>query len=315
MLGFRGLTSSSAKLRLAALAALIIFGAVAAFAHTERADAEFAVTYNTVCSQNGYWTVSGLTDVQQPKGSIRCDVAKPGWIFDLSTPTVGDTRWTYDGDRVSTPVCVHSGGVESGGCEYGQSAYRLIPTEIIGTPRPPVDQSLAHGTQFEGFTYTADDANRAVRGDDGHCYREERIMGQWQRSISYGTDEDACRQASWQAYHVSVNNRLLVSIPSGRPLGELLRTAAVPQEPEMYVRWVIDDEARTGTSFAATAGTPGAIKTCQVYDSLGNYRGRILGGSAPCPGGSIIDDNFGRPLTEHERRVVEWQRRQQESQE
>ena len=291
----RHLTSSTTKLRLAALAALIAIGAMAAIADTERADATGGVRYETVCSPGGYWTVRGLIDSQQPKGLIRCDVSKPSWIFDLSTVTIGDTKWVYAGDRVLTPDCSHSDGV----CD----PPRLIVTISAGAPRPPVNQPLADGTQYAGFTYTADKDNRAVRGADGHCYREERIGGQWQRSVSYGTDAEACRRASSQAYHVSVNNRLYASeadIPSGTPPGDVRETPLVPPgpEPEVLVKRTITPGTTItrddGSTY--TVGSDGTYwsRTCVIYDRWGIKRGRVDGGTTPCPGGVRVDDSLPR---------------------
>ena len=63
---------------------------------------------------------------------------------------------------------------------------------------PPVNQPI------ESVIYTAPrhPDHRAVLGTDGNCYREERVSGQWRRSVPYGSSvSEDCRKASWNAYN------------------------------------------------------------------------------------------------------------------
>ena len=124
---------------------------------------------------------------------VPCDMAKPGWNF-------GDEGedhivWRYSEEN----------------------------------PEPPVNQSV------ESVIYTAPDqpGHRVVRGDDNNCYREERVRGKWQRSISYGADEESCRQAIWNTYNRWKEGRAMVNpdggtFPSGPPpAAAILDSAAV----------------------------------------------------------------------------------------
>ncbi|MCY3646805.1 MAG: hypothetical protein OXH07_07515 [Chloroflexi bacterium] len=145
---------------------------------------------------------------------IPCEEPKPGWVFDWNNP--GRIQFVYDGDRVVTPVVSATKEVATVVREVQEQG---ITRSIEGWSalRISLRQPLAEG---EEAAYYADDDNRAVRAADGHCYREQRINGQWRRSASYGTYADACRQASWNAYHRSRGQRLIVPIgpyPPGWP--------------------------------------------------------------------------------------------------
>ncbi len=119
-----------------------------------------------VCSDVGHWAIAGdLAPNPRSGSSIPCDMAKPGWTY--HDTKVGHIQFVY----------------------------------TQANPPPPVNQPVADGTNFPAFTYIADANHRAVRGADGNYYREERVNGRWQRSISYGADADAGRNASWNAHN------------------------------------------------------------------------------------------------------------------
>ena len=136
-------------------------------------------------------------DDSSPRGysNIPCDEAKPGWTFDTRQSTLGDILFLYDGDRVP-----------------GSS----LRAQEQGNKRPPVNQPVA---STNGIVYTADDNNRAVRGDDGNCYREQRVSNQWKRSGSYGSFASSCRYASWNAYYRSQGQPLLNPFTGTYPAG------------------------------------------------------------------------------------------------
>ncbi len=166
-----------------------------------RSPAPGPVSSSVQCSSNGYWVLLSGSLVGNPgaQSSIPCDMAKPAWTF---ANDKGDIRFIYD----------------------------------QGNPAPPVNQPRADGTNFSPFTYTADANNRAVRGADGHYYREQRVNGRWQRSNSYGryyTDVSA-RRASWNAHYRSRNLPLVNpdggTFPSSRAPGPPLFQSAGVQE-------------------------------------------------------------------------------------
>ena len=150
-----------------------------------------------VCNRDaGFWQVTNMGGFGWGDRFIPCDMAKPAWLFDRRPGRHGHIVWVYDGDYGSQPQ---------------------------GNLRPPVNQPV------EAVTYMVPDArnHRAVLGTDGQCYREERVGGRWQRSVSYGSGTDACRKAAWNAYNRSqgralVNPRNSVftsagTFPSGDP--------------------------------------------------------------------------------------------------
>ena len=106
---------------------------------------------------------------------VPCDMAKPGWLF--SEKGDGSIIWAYSET----------------------------------SPEPPVNQPV----ESVIYTVPGQPNHRAVRGTDGNCYREERVGGKWQRSISYGTDEESCRQASWNAYNRWKAGRAMVNPDGG----------------------------------------------------------------------------------------------------
>lgn len=183
---------------------LVAFAALAAsaFMTGDRAAAE-----SVVCSE-GQWVAAGRTSNSGALSGIPCDEPKPGWIFDWGSPTPGHIRFVYDGDRVVAPYMV--GGVV-------RTTIRQVQQGIM---RPSVNQPVA--SEDSAYLYQAGRDNRAVRGDDGQCYREQRIRGQWRRSGAYGSDAEACRKASWNAYRRSQGLPLInphgdEAFPSGTP--------------------------------------------------------------------------------------------------
>ena len=151
-------------------------------------------SYRIECSEFGYWHVTNKGTIGYGDYTIPCDMAEPAWFYDQRPGRLGYIIWVYEGapGRWANPL----------------------------PPRPPVNQPLANGDPYDAFLYVADADNRAVRGTDGNHYREQRVRGQWQRSISYGSDEAAGRNASWNAYNRSqgrpmVNPRSSLFTPAG----------------------------------------------------------------------------------------------------
>ena len=188
---------------------------MAAFAFTtgDRAAAE-----SVVCS-DGQWVVSGVGSYNPGANSgIPCDESKPGWVFDWNNP--GHIKWVYDGDRVVTPYTTEGSSVV-------RTAIREVQEQ--GNTRPPVNQPRATGES--AYLYQADANNRAVRGADGQCYREQRIRGQWRRSGAYGATAEACRRASWNAIYRSARlgtlNPISGAFPDGLPEPPVLQAATM----------------------------------------------------------------------------------------
>ncbi|MYA01841.1 MAG: hypothetical protein F4Y35_08650 [Chloroflexi bacterium] len=171
------------------LFAVLAMLAAAAFTSGDRARAGSP----SVQCVEGYWALVGnMTGFEDWWSGVGCDAAKPGWVFDWDHEA--RILWVYDGDRVATP--------------YTDSPSTVIRTEIRevqeqGNKRPPVNQPV------DRVVYEANGNNRAVLGDDGNCYREERFQGRWQRSGSYGTGNEQCRRASWNAYYRSQERALV----------------------------------------------------------------------------------------------------------
>ena len=160
-------------------------------------------TLSVTCTSTGYWVLFRGGSVSSNPGAhsgIPCDMAKPAWNFDLNKEP-GHIRFIYDG-------------------EPGRQRQGNLP--------PPVNQPV------EEVIYTADANNRAVLGADGKYYREERVNGRWQRSISYGPDTEAARNASWNA-HNRWQRRPMVNpdggtFPSGpAPVTPVFESAAVDE--------------------------------------------------------------------------------------
>ncbi len=195
------------------LGALAILAAFA-FSATDRASAQDATwTWSIDCHpESNVWYVTDGS-LRVTKSDIPCDEAKPGWTFDWNN--LGDILFLYDGDRTTVPVTRADGTVTG-------TTVREVNEQ--GNTPPPVNQplhELADGTN--SFVYSADANNRAVRGDDGQCYREQRVSSQWKRSGSYGygigLTSQACRKAAWNAYYRSQGQPLLNPFGGGYPAG------------------------------------------------------------------------------------------------
>ena len=128
------------------------------------------LTYSTVCSEEGKWALEYATDyplAPREHSDIPCDMAKPSWRINQN--------------------------------EYGYDDINPVYNEA--NPAPPVNQAVAV------VIHAAPDQpdHRVVLGAGDICYREERVDGQWQRSVSYGayvaTGAERCREATWNAYY------------------------------------------------------------------------------------------------------------------
>ena len=181
------------------IGALAILAAFA-FSTTDRASAQDATwTWSIDCHPESYvWYVTDGS-FRVTKSDIPCDEPKPGWTFDWNN--LGDILFLYDGDRTTVPVTRADGTVTG-------TTVREVNEQ--GNKRPPVSQPL-HTTN--AILYEADDNNRAVRGADGQCYREQRISGQWKRSAPYGFGTALtslpCRKAAWNAHYRSEGEQLI----------------------------------------------------------------------------------------------------------
>lgn len=215
-----------------ALIALIALAAFAALLFGGRAGAE---THGAACL-NGYWvhTVDGdLSGYPGSRSGIPCDEAKPAWLFSIHNP--GNIVWVYDGDRVPTPYT-----------NPGSDVVHLATREIQpqGNLRPPVNQPV----QESSYIFIADANNRAVRGEDGDCYREQRVNGQWKRSASYGSDNQSCLKARWNAYFRSQDRSL---IGADRPADRSLLPVGLPPDHATLVDNILHPAQTTG--FGGTA--------------------------------------------------------------
>ena len=182
------------------------------------------------CSDGGFWYAHGdMSGNPGARSRIACDMSKPGWIFVRNGR--GRIKFVYDGDP----------GIQA-----------------QGNIRPPVNQPVADGTHFAAFTYIADASNRAVRGADGSYYRERRISGRWQRSISYGSDMEARRKASWNTHYRWRN------LPVIDPVGGTFPSGSPPPGIPVFESAAVDEKTLTVT-FDANLDTgsvpaPGAFR-------------------------------------------------------
>ena len=207
--------------RAVACALAAAFAVLAAFAFSTEARAE---TYGITCN-SGYWFVTNMYGFGYADRSIPCDEPKPGWIFDSDGPN--HIRWVYDGDRVGTPYT-------NPGSNVVRTAVREVQEQ--GNTRPRVNQPV--GSVF--YTVPGSSNHRVVRGTDGDCYREQRIRGQWERSNSFGSDDEACRKASWNAYYRSQGLPLLDPVDGTFPSGS-------PAEVPMLMSGTVDGSTLTLT--------------------------------------------------------------------
>ena len=180
----------TARVNLIGLLGAVAILATFAFPATDRASAEgVTFTYSLECdAASGVWHVAVTNSSPLGYSNIPCDEAKPGWTFDTRQNNLGEILFLYDNDLVPGTG---------------------LRAQEQGNKRPPVNQPVADGTPYTAFTYNADANNRAVRGDDGNCYREQRVGGQWKRSGSYGNFSNSCRNASWNAYYRSQGEPLI----------------------------------------------------------------------------------------------------------
>ena len=200
----------------ALLAAVIVAAlATAVWSGSGRADACSRLITRVV---HGYWATMWIS----------CEGVSPWDLFDQDTS--GEARfgsWLYDVHGNLIPGdAVRPGVVE----EYNSSGPRSLGVYVGDRVRTPwVDandrlrwsvsevavsygHNTATGAQYittpqrpavstdDVVFYSVGSSHRAVRGADGNCYREERARGGWQRSGSYGDDDEACRRASINAY-------------------------------------------------------------------------------------------------------------------
>ena len=102
----------------------------------------------------------------------------------------------YVGDRVRTPWVDANDRLRYSVSEVAVSYGHNIATgaQYITTPQRPAVSA------DDQVVYTFGSNHRAVLGADGNYYREELLRGGWQRSGSYGDDEEALRKASLNAY-------------------------------------------------------------------------------------------------------------------
>ena len=86
-------------------------------------------------------------------------------------------------------------GVYRGDTRFGQ-----LNNAPIG---PLVYRARGDYVQGGERVYTYGEDHRVIRDNDGEYYREERINGQWVRSVSYGSDDDAKDRAITNALYRS----------------------------------------------------------------------------------------------------------------
>jgi len=185
---------------LAACAMLVTLGVTTG----DRASAT-TYEYSVECNEgSGTWYVANAYN-PGALSNIPCDEAKPAWTFEWNNP--GHIQFVYDGDRVVTPRATASG-------TYLGATVREVQEQ--GNTRPPVNQPVL---ESETSTFYADDHNRAVRGSDNQCYREQRINGDWRRSGSYGDEPEACRKARWNALYRSQGQPLINPVGGTFPTG------------------------------------------------------------------------------------------------
>ncbi|MCY3646447.1 MAG: hypothetical protein OXH07_05700 [Chloroflexi bacterium] len=152
--------------------------------------------------------------------------------FTLSTPDRAGAQvlrvecvygtWILTGDGVRAYDLGGSSGIP---CTEPRPGWRFSPTtpgaiEWISVSGPPGTESSGSQPAADivfatDFLYEADENNRALRADDGLCYREQHLNSRWRRSGSYGPSEEACRKASWNAYYRS-QRRPLVNPGNGQ---------------------------------------------------------------------------------------------------
>ena len=101
------------------------------------------------------------------------DAPAPGILMGLSSSGQPLHHGLYEGDTWKGQL---------NNAPKGPLTYRDNPGAVF--------RSNPDSAEEARIVYLADADNRVVR-DDGEYYREERINGQWVRSVSYGEDDDA----------------------------------------------------------------------------------------------------------------------------
>lgn len=159
----------------------------------------------------------------QPEPAVVCDVeytaANPYGVH-VCRPFYSHNRPT-----VPTPVCIDPNtGQEGGGCST--HGTRKPGDSVLQMRNRKVGETGAtlevNNDDMPNVRYPASARHRAVR-DGGDCYREWLDSnGNWRRSASYGTSEEACRRASWNAYQRSTGGDLYnpyvgSEFPDGNP--------------------------------------------------------------------------------------------------
>lgn len=76
------------------------------------------------------------------------------------------------------------------------------------------DRTRQVNQPYASVVYRANNNNRVVQTEDGNYYREVRVRGQWQRSLSYGTDGTAARHAAWNARTLGADGPPLLPLSS-----------------------------------------------------------------------------------------------------
>lgn len=174
--------------------------------------------YETVIVGGHYWQIvhcQGAGEPLQKVGgeTVPADEPAPG----VTHQNLGERHAVYEGDRVRTPYCARTdtgqdvatlphpaGGVSCSGTPtqtgYGWSVViRWELRTVDGGPDGP-----ATNTDVENDVRYQPNANHRAVQDERHCYREWRDReGNWRRSGSYGTGEESCRRAAWNAFQRS----------------------------------------------------------------------------------------------------------------
>ena len=159
------------------------------------------------------------SDQPEPATSCRLDFTNPNYPYGVKVCT---PFYNHDRPTVQGPYCVDARtGQETGrGCgsnRPGETVLRWGPREV-GETGATLD---VNADDMPDVRYQASARHRAVQ-DGGHCYREWLDRnGDWRQSGSYGSGEEACRRASWNAYNRSEGNHLLnphsSQFPDGSP--------------------------------------------------------------------------------------------------